>query len=270
MGQSMIFFDIDGTLTDRNFEVPASAATAVRKAVAAGHLCVVNTGRPYLHVVPAVKELPFTAYVCSCGMHLLGHGKTLVHESLTVEQSRIAVQAARECRMEVIYESEEGMFFDKTLPMREYIRNSMNRFGEMGVPVNGSIDAPDFYADKFSAWARPESNKDRFLSLVSPFVTPIERGGSLIECVKTGFSKKTGMDYFMNRYGIAPENTYAIGDSLNDLVMLTNVAHPIAMGNAAEEVKEVCEYVTADLREDGLYAALEHYNLLDSGRKVVV
>ena len=58
------------------------------------------------------------------------------------------------------------------------------------------------------------------------------------------------------------EDCCAIGDSTNDLSMLRCVGHPIAMGNAPEEVAAAAEYVTSPLREDGIYRAMAHLHLI--------
>ena len=67
---------------------------------------------------------------------------------------------------------------------------------------------------------------------------------------------------FLQQAGIAPEDAYAIGDGYNDITMMKVVGHSIAMGNAVDELKEVADYVTADILDDGLYKAFEHYDLL--------
>ena len=58
------------------------------------------------------------------------------------------------------------------------------------------------------------------------------------------------------------EDTYAVGDSVNDLDMLNYVGHGIAMGNATEPAKEAAEYITTDIHEDGIRHAMEHYGLI--------
>ncbi|MEI3339131.1 MAG: HAD hydrolase family protein [Eubacterium sp.] len=42
-------------------------------------------------------------------------------------------------------------------------------------------------------------------------------------------------------------DTYAFGDSANDMEMLKYVGCGIAMGNATPQVKEIADYVTDDL-----------------------
>ena len=44
--------------------------------------------------------------------------------------------------------------------------------------------------------------------------------------------------------------------------MLLAAGHGIAMGNSVEELKEIAEYVTTDLMDDGVFHACEHFHLL--------
>ncbi len=258
----LLFLDIDGTLMDFHYFVPDSTVKALKQAQENGVLCIINTGRPYLHVDPQIKRMNLDGYICSCGQHVVLDGKTILHDSLTKEQSRLVVEKARECHMEVIYESEEGMFFDPTQPMREYLVRSKNHFGEVGVPVDLSIDDPDFFVDKFSAWKGPTSNAKAFLECIREFCDVVNRKNDLYECVKKGYTKATGMELLLNRTGADIKNCYAIGDSANDLAMLDFVPHSIAMGNGDDVVKDACEFVTADLHDDGVAKALEHYHLI--------
>ena len=77
--RKIIFFDVDGTLTDVDGNIPADAAEAVRRARERGNLCVINTGRPFLHLVDQIKALGFDAYICSCGGYILADGELLLH-----------------------------------------------------------------------------------------------------------------------------------------------------------------------------------------------
>lgn len=45
MGHNVIFLDVDGTLTDYENHIPASAVHAIRQARANGHLVYICTGR---------------------------------------------------------------------------------------------------------------------------------------------------------------------------------------------------------------------------------
>ena len=56
--------------------------------------------------------------------------------------------------------------------------------------------------------------------------------------------------------GISMADTVAVGDSNNDSEMLQCAGTSIAMGNAIEAIKDMADYVTTDVMEDGIWNAL--------------
>ena len=65
------------------------------------------------------------------------------------------------------------------------------------------------------------------------------------------------MDYLHADY----QDVIVFGDSSNDISMFIDEWTKVAMGNAIPELKELADYVTADVKEDGIYKACEHLAL---------
>lgn len=63
-------------------------------------------------------------------------------------------------------------------------------------------------------------------------------------------------------FGYQLEESLGIGDGENDIDMLKTVGTSIAMGNALDSVKEISDYVTTDIDNNGVYNALKHYELI--------
>jgi hydroxymethylpyrimidine pyrophosphatase-like HAD family hydrolase len=59
------------------------------------------------------------------------------------------------------------------------------------------------------------------------------------------------------------QQAMAFGDGGNDLPMVRDVAVGVAMGTACEELKQVADYVTLSVDEDGVSHALRKYGLID-------
>ncbi len=55
-----------------------------------------------------------------------------------------------------------------------------------------------------------------------------------------------------------------MGDSVNDLEMLSYAGVGIAMGNADWQVKRAADYVTDALYDDGVYRAMAHFGLMEA------
>ncbi len=66
-----------------------------------------------------------------------------------------------------------------------------------------------------------------------------------IDIMVKGFSKRTAASFLLKRYGLEPENAYAIGDSDNDRKLLDYVEVPMCPANATDAIKERCAMVAS-------------------------
>ena len=73
-----------------------------------------------------------------------------------------------------------------------------------------------------------------------------------------GADKGISVDRVRKGLGLKKEQILALGDGWNDLPMFRSAGWRIGMGNAAEEVKRVCDEVTGTSEEDGVAQILEH------------
>lgn len=84
---------------------------------------------------------------------------------------------------------------------------------------------------------------------------------TFLEIMPQGVDKGKGIRRLGELYGVGADEIMALGDSQNDLDMLKAAGVPVAMANAAEEVKAAAAYVTASNDDDGVAAAVEKFVL---------
>ena len=91
-----------------------------------------------------------------------------------------------------------------------------------------------------------------------------ETTGDIIEgeILVKGISKASGIDRVLEYFGADLKDTVALGDSTNDLPMIEHAGLGIAMGNASDQVKEIADYTTTAVDEDGLYNAFKYAGLI--------
>lgn len=82
------------------------------------------------------------------------------------------------------------------------------------------------------------------------------------DIVKKRNSKAKGLQFLCNYWETDIKNTYAFGDSMNDYEILKAAGTGIAMGNAVSELKEIADYVTTGIDDDGILKACEHFHLI--------
>ena len=55
----------------------------------------------------------------------------------------------------------------------------------------------------------------------------------------------------------------AFGDSMNDYEILMEAGTGVAMGNSVPKLKEIADYITTDIEEDGVWNACLALNLFE-------
>lgn len=91
-------------------------------------------------------------------------------------------------------------------------------------------------------------------------VTASARGNLEINAIDA--QKGIALQAYAKQEGIPMESVMALGDNLNDLSMMKVAGYPVAMGNAAYEVKQLCTYQTDTNDEHGVANAIYTYTNL--------
>lgn len=264
MEQKLIFFDIDGTLIEEGKKyVPQSSIEAIRRAQKNGHLCFINTGRPISSVGSVIMDLGFDGYICGCGTYLSYHGKEIFHRELSEKLLEKMVYFSKNHTFDIFFEGKEGLFFPPEFKCRDG-RRLREYFMSQGVKIFEYDYEGKFpgHADKFTAWYRSREDADALFDILKEDMDIIERGEGFWEGVPKGFSKASGIDELLRYLQKDLKDTISIGDSFNDVAMLEHTKESVLMGNGKEELKDMVTYVTADVTNDGVYQALEHFGLL--------
>jgi hydroxymethylpyrimidine pyrophosphatase-like HAD family hydrolase len=97
---------------------------------------------------------------------------------------------------------------------------------------------------------------------VFPELTFIRNTFYCVDVFNKGGSKGNGINELLRTKGFYDVPTYAFGDGMNDFEMFLTVDHPIAMGNAVDELKAQAEFVTDTNNNDGIAKALHKFGLI--------
>lgn len=259
--RKLIFFDIDGTLIHKGVRIPAeSTKAAVRKARENGHICVVNTGRTWRMVGDWLpQQIEFDGYLLGCGTAVRYHGEILLHKTFSAEKARRIMDALDRCAIDALLEGDGENYARNLSEFRSPVfRDHMERRHPDDCRP---WDAAPGHFDKFFVHAEP-AGMEEFQREMGEELEFIDRERGFWEIAPKGYSKGSAMGFLAGRLGLPMEDTVAIGDSSNDLEMLKSAGTAIAMGNSIELVKEMADYVTTGVTEDGIWNALEWLGVL--------
>ena len=255
-----VFFDVDGTLWNEQMQIPASATCAIRALRESGNYAFICSGRSRAAICnEELLGIGFDGVVAACGAHVDFHGETVYEHLLTPRQAAYAISMVQKHHMLAVLEGPRYVYVNLEDfgddPYVIYLRK------ELGANVKTIAGTDTFEINKLSV-----DLKGADMELVSREFGEefdlIVHNSWLAEILPKEHSKATGIKRVCEHLGIAREDTYAFGDSANDLDMLDFVAHGIAMGNGTAEAKHAAEYVTTDIMDNGIKNGLLHYGLI--------
>lgn len=261
--------DLDGTLLNSKHEISKENIKALKMAQKNGVEIVIATGRTYVDAKAICKQ----ANICA---HIISNNGSLAH-SKNGEKLKVDT-IDKNCVAETLNRlNENGYFYEVStaknifLPSntKEILENDfckaknknscLNKdtvddvvsllFSQEGVilvdDINDiintdldycSISAVSFDEDKLLK-GREVFGKQEGLSLVVSHEFNFE-------LVNANASKGNSLEHLANHLNIPLTNVVAIGDNYNDISMFKKARISVAMGNAKEDIKEICSYVS--------------------------
>ncbi|WP_462413661.1 Cof-type HAD-IIB family hydrolase [Neobacillus sp. Marseille-QA0830] len=255
--QSIIFFDIDGTLLTQDKKLPASTKEAIFLLKEKGHEVGIATGRAPFMFEDLRKELDINTYVCYNGQYVVLNGKVLYTNPLNLATIKKLTETALSNHHPVVYMDHEEM--KSNVPEHPYIRNSFE-----SLKMDSPTYDPHYYHGRelyqtllFCPDDEEEQYAQSFIDLDFVRALPFS-----VDVIPKGGTKAKGIEKIIDRLGFPEESQYVFGYGLNDIEMLSEIKHSVAMGNAEDKVKGAAKYVRKSVEDNGIYYGLQMVGLL--------
>lgn len=255
-----IFFDIDGTIWDRENVIPDSTVEAIRLLQQNGHLAFLCSGRtPVMVFGENLLSLGFDGMLGGCGTYIGFRGQELFSKELEPDLLKYTREVFTEYNIPILVEGINELYMDEGIANEGYGGYIKSVLGDKVFPIGGNEDK--VHGCKITALIHERDYKSAVRELEQDYEVLVHKA-YVMELIPKGHSKATAIMKTCEMLGIDHKDTYAFGDSINDRDMLFYVAHGIAMGNGTEDAKTAADYITSDLHEDGIYNGLKHFGLI--------
>jgi hypothetical protein len=268
----LLALDIDGTLTDPNYQVTPVTLAALRAAHQGGMEIVLATGRRHDYALPIARELGFPVWLISSNGAVMrsSAGETFFTDRLPASTANKVIRHMDAFRGHAV------LTFDRTgqgalvLERFEELNQSIRRWLETNAayikyvsPIENALTEDPIQAMYCGRVARMEEAQERlrqagFLGEITVLKTQYDhRDLCILDILNQGCSKGHTLRRWAEKHGVPRSQVMAIGDNYNDLEMLEFAGLAVVMGNASNDLKQNGWQVTGSNAEDGVAQALK-------------
>ncbi len=252
--------DLDETLLGPDHLVSARNADAVRRLTRAGVRVVIASGRMHASTTRFAQELELPTPILSYNGAMVKYettGEVIHHIPMNAELAAEIVKWAEDREFPVNYYLNDTLRIKKRTPLSDlYFERTGSEPHEVGDLNQYAGQSPT----KLIILGQPEETRVRLHEMKRKYQGRLNVLISMpeyLEFMAPKVSKAYGLEAIGRKYGIAAEEMIAFGDSGNDIAMLEYCGFAVAMGNASDKVKAVCDYVAPRHDEDGFALAVD-------------
>jgi len=260
---SLLATDMDYTLLMPGQDVSPENVRAVKALRANGVAFTLATGRSSYLVGKYAQDLEIDIPI------ITGNGgelydpvtkRDLMSKDFTEEKFRSLMTSMLERKIDATIYSVSGIYFSPYSTRRAFCEDyNAGMTEENKIPLKG-FDGNDLAKDVI-----PSFNKFLLIGPPEDFVEELKADGNLTvvssapgfyDVMTADVSKGDAMLELADYLGIPRKNTFASGDSENDITLLESAACGIAMADSDAKVISAAAFVTSTCEEDGFARAV--------------
>ena len=263
-----IALDLDGTLTNHEKVVTPKTREALLQASAKGAVIILASGRPTYGIEPVAKCLELNkqgGYILSYNGGNIVNAKTgekLFSQFLPDEVIPELYAYAKEHGHALL--GYAGNEIITEMPDDQYVKEE-SRINKMNIrKVDNLFESLEPHPTKLLMTGDPTlmlKAEEELVEKLRDRMDIFRSAPFFLELVPKGIDKAKSLTRLLTKINLTPADLIAFGDGYNDLSMLKLAGMGVAMENAAPEVRAEADYVTLSNEEDGVAAALIHFNM---------
>lgn len=272
----IIALDLDGTLFSRTGQITPYTKEQIRQAVSLGASVIISTGRPFVGLpLDEAASLGITYAITANGaaIYRLTDRVCLHEEGLPCEIAAPIIRGLYQKHLHLdafiqgdAYTQPSTMEIARRSCLPEsvvrYIFSTRKRVPDLAdyIESHGCIlqKATANFEQRPNGSFIDRNEAKAFLESC-PGIRIVCGGYHNLEFTKAGVSKAAGLRFLCDYLNIPIEASMVCGDSENDADILQAAGLSVAMANADETIKNLCDYVTKSCDADGVGYAIQKF-----------
>jgi len=254
----IIFFDIDGTLVNLGTtEITPGVKHTLAKLHEKGIKLFIATGRPAFEV-PKFDGVHFDGIMSFNGSYCVDEKGVIYANALNKEDVQTLIQNAKDLGHIVQIAGKDNMVCNG------YEENLNEYFVIAKQKLHFSEDFDTFSkGDLYQMMVAATSDEYDALLKNTTKLQAVSWWPKACDIIPKDGGKGKAIENILKHYGYLKEESMAFGDGGNDKDMLMAAGCGVAMGNARDEVKAIADYITDDVKEDGITTACIRFGLIE-------
>lgn len=269
----LVVADLDGTLLDPGGQVTEKTRSVARALATAGITLVLATSRRYTGAAPIAKALDMSGPLILCdGAQVREYpgGSILASNALEKQVARLVVEIIYAHGLRPIAQTGEQhgeRLLVAPAPDVVWDANYLTLFADQTVeiPIEALCDggADPLRVVAFGDQQRLRAGADEIATLQCGWqiLDMGNYGAAELTVFSPTASKGNTLEMLAERMRIPLSETFAVGDGINDVSLLSTAGFAVAMGNAVDEVRAVAHAVAGPNWEDGAADSILRYVL---------
>ena len=269
--------DMDGTVLNDKKKMDEDTRRGIHEALAAGKEVVFCTGRSYAEMEETLREFPDMHYLCGESGALVydlraGRPIRMVSMEKNVISQLWKVTEGRDIMVQIFSEGASLGNRGQLGRMAHYQMGVYQEaFDRVCIPVEDVKTLalePGRSVEKVNLYHTSPAEREKTWEMLRRMgikTTMVYSEISSLECSALGLSKASGLGAICEVMGITMDQVIMVGDADNDLEALRASGLAVAMGNANENVKKICQVQVADNNHNGCAQAIQRYLLKREG-----
>lgn len=253
----IIFFDIDGTLIDKNKKKisPRTLSTLARLKENNFIICIA-TGRAPLEI-PKFEGVDIDAFLAFNGSYCYHSNQVIFSNSITNEDVHTIIKNAASIKRPLSIATNERIASNGT------DEDLVEYFSFAGMEVEVAEDFEEFANHEIYQIMLGCREKDHLQLLKDVQHARITSWWDrAVDIIPDNGGKGVGVEKLLEFYHLDKSEAMAFGDGDNDLEMFQVVGKSIAMGNASENLKAIADEICGNVEDDGIYHYCMRHHLI--------
>ena len=251
----LIASDLDGTLFNEHEQsLPVETLNTIQKITQTGCHFIAASGRQYDNMVNIFKTIKDDiSFISENGALCVDKDEVLRRNQIDHDLAiSILKEVHKDGRFDIDVSCDHTCYVeDRNM---DFVRLVRDEFGNTTTVIKNTEDLEEPIM-KIALYNNNSTGKE-FLDFLKKMkvifgdkIKIVTSGNLWMDFIAPGANKGNSLKFYMEKFGITPDECVAFGDQFNDIEMLDSVTHSVAMDTCAPGVEKHAKYTTSDVSE---------------------